>query len=236
MHAPPETPSTRPPRPMPPPAGPVAWSTDPGIDAWLTSRRNRGVTPAEIASELVANGWSADVAARRSLQSLRSSDRQPVLWFALCWSAGLAAVGFTTAAHQLLLEYPDRMLAAAALTLSVVMAPIAFACGVVARRSERASTFAVWSPERRFWFGTLALCTAVVGLVRLITYVYAVIATLVAATPEPLYGRDLAQVAISLCVAVPVFWWSFSEWRRSNVVLSGLPDDEADLADAATGR
>ena len=132
MHAPPETPSTRPPRPMPPPAGPVAWSTDPGIDAWLTSRRNRGVTPAEIASELVANGWSADVAARRSLQSLRSSDRQPVLWFALCWSAGLAAVGFTTAAHQLLLEYPDRMLAAAALTLSVVMAPIAFACGVLA--------------------------------------------------------------------------------------------------------
>ena len=193
--------------------------------AWMTARRNQGSTPAEIAQELVTNGWSADDAARRALQSLRSSDRQPVLWFSLCWSAGLAAVGFTTAAHQLLAPFPDRQLAASALTLSVVMAPIAFLRGALARRTERSSTFAVWSPERRFWFGTLATCTAVVGIIRLITYVYAVIASLVAATPQPLYGEDLAQVAVSLGVAVPLFWWSFNEWRRSNLVISGLRAD-----------
>jgi len=193
--------------------------------AWMTARHNQGSTPAEIAEDLVANGWSADEASRRALQSLRSSDRQPVLWFVLCWSAGLAAVGFTTSAHQLLSPFPDRPVAAFALTLAVVMAPIAFICGVLARRSETASTFAVWSPERRFWFGTLAACTAVVGIVRLITYVYAVIASLVAATPEPLYGRDLAQVALSLTVAVPLFWWSFTEWQRSNIVISGLRGD-----------
>ena len=211
-------------------------STFAETEAWLTGQRNRGATPAQIASELVDHGWSADVAARRSLQSLRSSDRQPVLWFSLCWSAGLAAVGFTTAAHQLLMPYPDRTMAATALTLSIVMAPIAFVCGVLARRSERTSTFAVWSPERRFWFGTLAVCTAVVDLVRLITYVYAVIATIVAATPEPLYGSDLAQVAISLGVAIPLFWWSFTEWRRSNVVLSGLADDDVERSGDGPGR
>lgn len=194
--------------------------------AWMTARRNQGSTPAEIAEQLVANGWSADEASRRALGSLRSSDRQPVLWFSLCWSAGLAAIGFTTAAHQLLAPFPDRELAAIALTLSVVMAPIAFVCGILARRAERASTFVVWSPERRFWFATLATCTAVVGIVRLITYVYAVIAALVAATPQPLYGRDLAQVIVSVGVALPMFWWSFSEWRRSNIVISGLREHE----------
>jgi hypothetical protein len=213
-----------------------SWVSSVETDAWLTARRNQGATPAEIAAELVDHGWSADVAAQRALRSLRSSDRQAVLWFALCWSAGLAAVGFTTAAHQLLMVDPDRSLAAAALTLSVVMAPIAFVCGLLARRSEQRSSFAVWSPERRFWFGTLATCTAVVGIVRLITYVYAVIATVVAATPEPLYGRDLAQVAVSLGVAVPLFWWSFTEWRRSNVVLSGLADDGTEPSDERSGR
>lgn len=200
-------------------------TADVDTDSWLTIQRNQGSTPAEIASRLVEHGWSADVAARRALSSLRSSDRQPVLWFALCWAAGLAAIGFSTAAHQLLMDDPNRELAAVSLTLAVVMAPIAFVCGVIARRAEQSSPFAVWSPERRFWFGTLALCTAVVGIVRLITYVYVVIASVIAAPPEPLYGSDLAQVAVSLGVAVPLFWWSFGEWRRSNVVLAGLQDD-----------
>lgn len=212
------------------------WCVGDATDTWLTARRNDGATPAEIAAELVGNGWSADAASRRALSSLRSSDRQPVLWFVLCWAAGLAAVGLTTAVHQLLMPFPDRPLAAGALTLAVVMAPIAAVCGVLARRAEDASDFTVWSPERRFWFGLLALCTAVVGIVRLITYVYVVIASLVAATPEPLYGRDLAQVAVSLAVAVPLFWWSFGEWRRSNIVLSALDDGERDEAAAGARR
>ena len=33
-----------------------------------------------------------------------------------------------------------------------------------------------------------------------------------------------------MSVAVPLFWWSFAEWRRSNVVLSGLASEPADRA------
>ncbi|MFZ4517232.1 MAG: hypothetical protein ACOYOP_02520 [Microthrixaceae bacterium] len=196
------------------------------VGNWLVARRNRGATPADIAGELVGAGWSADAAATAALRSLRRADRRLLLWFSLCWSAGLAAVGLTTGLHELLAEYPDRVTAAFALTVAVVMAPIAVACGVHARRVEAASEFAVWSPDRRGWFGTLATCTVVVGLVRLIAYLYTVIASMVAATEEPLYARDLAQVALSLGVALPLFWWSFTEWRRSNVAISGLRDDE----------
>ena len=211
-------------------AGPSISSAPLDTASWLTTRRNQGATPSDVVNELVGNGWDADVAARWALRSLRSSDRQPVLWFSLCWAAGLGAVGFPTAMHQLLAPYPNRDLAALALTVAVVMVPIAAFCGVLARRSEQRSTFTVWSPERRFWFGTLAVCTAVVGLLRLITYVYVVISSIVAARPEPLYGQDLAQVAISLVVAIPLFYWSFTEWRRSNLVISGLAEDAVDAS------
>jgi membrane protease YdiL (CAAX protease family) len=196
-----------------------------GTRTWLTFQRNQGRNPAQIADQLVDHGWSADEAAKAALGSLRSSDRQPVLWFALCWAAGLAGLGFGTAAHQLLMASPNRSLAAISLTLGIVMAPIAVGCSVAARRIESSSPFAVWSPERRMWFGTLALCTAVVGLVRLITYLYLVISAILASPQQPLYGTDLAHVVVSLGLAIPLFWWSFGEWRRSNVVLSGLPGD-----------
>jgi membrane protease YdiL (CAAX protease family) len=207
------------------PAGPFPTAVD--LDRWLVIRRNDGATPAEIATQLVRSGWSADAAAAVALRSLRRADRRPLLWFSLCWAAGLAAVGLTTSLHQLLGEVPDRPLAALALTVSLVMAPIAAGCAVLARRVVEQSDLAVWSPDRRAWFGTLAACTAVVGLVRLIAYLYAVVASLVAATEQPLYGRDLAQVGVSLAVALPLFWWSFTEWRRSNVAISGLREDRA---------
>ncbi|MBM3662507.1 MAG: hypothetical protein FJW94_06395 [Actinobacteria bacterium] len=210
----------------PPPAQVPCIGPSFDLSDWLVARRNAGATPADITEELVGAGWSADTAATVALRSLRRADRRPLLWFSLCWAAGLAAVGTTTGLHQLLAEYPDRMLAALAITVATVMAPIAVACGLHARRVEAASEFAVWSPERRAWFGTLATCTVVVGLVRLIGYLYTVIASLVAATDEPLYGRDLAHVALSLGVALPLFWWSLTEWRRSDVAISGLRDDE----------
>jgi hypothetical protein len=140
--------------------------------------------------------------------------------------------------HQLLREWPDRQLAALALTVAIIAAPIAVATGWTARRTERRSAHAVWSPSRRAWFGTLATCTAVVGIVRLVTYLYRVMATLTDATSRPLSAVDLWQVAISLVVAIPLFTWSFIEWRRSNVVISGLADAQpgAAGADDATAR
>ena len=203
----------------------VIWPTA-ETERWLVANRNAGRTPADITTDLVAQGWQADAAATVALRSLRRSDRHALLYGALCWSAGLAAVGLTTGLHQLLKVWPDRQLAAIALTVAVIAAPIAVATGWTARRTERRSSHAVWSPTRRAWFGTLATCTAVVGLVRLVTYIYRVIATLTDATPRPLTAVDLWQVAISLTVAIPLFAWSFIEWRRSNLVISGLTDTE----------
>ena len=211
----------------------IIWPTA-ETERWLVANRNAGRTPADITTDLVAQGWQADAAATAALRSLRRSDRHNILYGALCWSAGLAAVGFTTGLHQLLQDQPDRQLAAVALTISVIAAPIAVATGIAARRTERHSSHAVWSPTRRAWFGTLATCTAVVGLVRLVTYIYRVIATLTDATPRPLTAVDLWQVAISLTVAIPLFAWSFIEWRRSNIVISGLTDTDTDPDVAAT--
>ena len=195
-------------------------------DSWLTGRRNDGATPPEITAELVASGWPADTAAAAALRSMRAEDRQDLLWFALCWSSGLAAVGVTTGVHQLLADSPDRPLAAEALTLAIVMAPIAVLCGWLARRAEARSPFAVWSPARRSWFGTLAAATAGVGLVRLVTYLYQVVSSVVGGEwSTPLSGRDLAQVLVSLSVSIPLFTWSFLEWRRSNVAISALSRD-----------
>jgi len=193
------------------------------LNDWLTNRRNNGATPPEITKELISSGWTADAASSAALTSLRKADKQDLLWFSLCWSAGLAAVGFSTAAHQLLSEYPDRPVAAFALTVSLVMAPIAILCGWYANNLEYTSKFAVWSPSRRIWFGTLACCTAVVGLVRLISYLNMLVSSFIAPRgTAPLYGGDFAQVMVSLSVAVPLFAWSFLQWRRSNVAIDSL--------------
>ena len=193
------------------------------LDQWLVARRNAGTTPPAVAHELVAAGWSVDAASDAALRSLRSNDRQDLLWFSLCWSTGLCAVGFTTAIHQLLALEPNWPLAAFALTVSLVAAPIAVVSECLARRSEARSRFTVWSPSRRAWFGTLASCTAVVGLVRVVRYLYAVILSMVDGRHgPPLAGQALAQVMVSLAVAVPLFVWSFLQWRRSNVAIAGL--------------
>jgi hypothetical protein len=203
---------------------------------WLVCRRNEGATPAEITTQLVGVGWDADAAARTSFRSLRRSDRNALLYGSLCWSVGLTAVGLTTGVHQLLSPAPDRSAAALALTVALVAAPVAIATWFISRRVEDRSTHAIWSPARRAWFGTLATCTAVVGVVRLVTYVYRVIASLTRANPTAPTSASFAQVLVSAAVAVPLFVWSFREWRRSNVVISGLADAAQDATIGGSER
>ena len=160
-------------------------------------------------------------AARRSL---RRSDHHRVLYGTLCWSVGLGALGLATGLHQLLADTPDPEWAALAFTLAVVLLPLAGWCLWSAQQVEASSAHAVWSPTRRMWFATLAACTAIIGLIRLITYVYLVIAAMTGARATPLTPDDQFQVLISLAIVVPLFVWSFHEWRRSDVVLSGLKE------------
>lgn len=209
---------------------PTGWRVEPTggrpeVAQWLALRRNAGDTPAEIASVLVGSGWDADAAAGTALRSLRRSDRHRVLYGALCWSTGLGALGLATGLHQVLsadFDHDARVAAAFAFTLAVILLPLAAFCAWSAKKVEADSPHAVWSPTRRMWFGTLAACTATVGLVRLIVYVYRMIAAMTGARYSPLAPSDQFQVLVSLAVAVPLFTWSFLEWRRSDVVISGL--------------
>jgi len=197
----------------------------PEIAQWLAHRRNAGDTPADIASVLVDAGWDADAAADTAIHSLRRSDRHRVLYGALCWSIGLGALGLATGLHLVLsgaFDHDAREAAAFSFTLAVVLLPIAAFSTWSAKQLEDTSPHAVWSPTRRMWFGTLSACTATVGLVRLVIYVYRMIAAMTGARYAPLAPSDQFQVVVSLAIAVPLFIWSFMEWRRSDVVISGL--------------
>jgi len=215
------------------PTGVAAW-WQPEVQQWLVRQRNAGATPADIASELVASGWDADVAATAAQRSLRQSDRHRALYGALCWSVGLGALGLATGLHQVLADTPAPTVAALAFTLAIVLLPLAGWCAWSAHELEASSPHAVWSPTRRMWFGTLAGLTAAIGLVRLITYVYLVVATMTGARVTPLSPNDQFQVLVSLVVVIPLFAWSLREWRRSDVVISGLR--ELDRLDAGSLR
>jgi hypothetical protein len=220
----PRTPTDRP--------EPGAVSSTPPLQRWLVERRNAEHTPDSIAAELVASGWDADGAARAALRSLRSTDRQSLTYAALALSAGFGALGLATSAHLLIAGNPSPLELTWMLSMTIVALPIAAVTAVLARRIEARSRFVLWSASRRSWFGALALCTATVGVIRLLTYLFSAIATLTGASSADFRVADGAQVLISLAVAGPLFLWSFSEWRRSNLVLSALGDDDRRAAPA----
>jgi hypothetical protein len=197
-----------------------------GMHHWLVRRRNAGATPDTIARELVANGWDADRAARTSLRSLRSADRQTLTYAALTVAAGLGALGTASSLHLVLDGNPDPELLAWTLCVALVALPIAATIGYLASRIEARSRYVMWSASRRGWFGALALSAATVGIVRLLTYLYQAMTALTGASSSDSAGTDAAQVGVSLVIAVPLFTWSFLEWRRSNLVISALGEDE----------
>lgn len=198
------------------------------LQRWLTERRNAGVRPDAIAATLVAAGWDADSAASTSLRSLRSSDRQTLTYAALNLSAGLAALGAATSAHLIVDGNPDPILLTCMLTMWLIATPIAVVVWCAARRIEARSSFVMWSGARRGWYGALALCTGFVGIGRLLHYVFDAIATITGARPGQFTVAAAAQVALSLAVSIPMFLWSFREWRRSNLVISALSADPDD--------
>lgn len=202
---------------------------------WLVEQRNAGHTPSEITQQLIDTGWDADNAARASLHSLRSSDRQTLTYSVLTLASGFAALGLATSLHLMLAGNPDPYQLTYMLSLCVVMAPIAVVAGFAARRVEARSRFVMWSSSRRGWFGALAICTAVVGVGRLLTYVFHAIASLTGAYDEPLTVASSAQVVVSLAVSIPLFVWSFTQWRRSNVVIGTLAASDARHDDGPAG-
>ena len=211
----------------------LGW-TDLGLRNWLTARRNAGETPADIAEELVRSGWDADTSARVALRSLRSADRQTLTYATLCLSAGLAGLGIASSGHLILDGNPEPMTLTTMLTLALVATPIAVVAALGARRAEQRSTFVMWSPSRRGWFGALALCTGFVGIVRLLGYVFGALATLTGAVDDDFSVVAAVQVLVTLSIALPLFIVGFREWRRSNLVIAALSDDRHEPASAAS--
>lgn len=195
------------------------------VARWMAVQRNAMATPDEITSQLIANGWDADAAARASLRSLRSSDRHTLNYAALTIASGLAALGAATLTHQLIdgNRTPDSL--TRMLTMTIVAIPIAVITGYYAWRAERTSPFVMWSPSRRGWFGALAFCTGSVGIVRLTAYVHQTLSTLTGASPGAFSWPSAAQVLVSMVISVPLFVWSFVQWRRSNLLISALGSD-----------
>ncbi|CAN5632391.1 hypothetical protein BH10ACT3_BH10ACT3_01490 [soil metagenome] len=211
-----------------------AWNAY-GLSQWLVDERNAGHTPDSIAVTLVRSGWDADTAARTSLRSLRSADRQSLTYAALNVAAGVGALGVASAAHLVLSGNPNPVQLTWMLTIAFVAGPIALAVAAAARRVESRSRYVLWSASRRAWFGALAFCTGAVGIVRLLVYLFSAIATLTGASTESFSVVSAAQVVVTLTVAAPLFSWSFRQWRRSNLVISALSDRADDHAEPRTG-
>lgn len=197
---------------------------------FLTERRNAGVTPDVITRELVANGWSADNAAAAALRSLRRTDHHGLLYWTLTFSAGFAALASASALHLAMIPETQRSALSLAIwiTIALVALPLALVSGHFAKQVEARSAYAIWSPTRRALFGTLAVVTAVIGVGRLLTYVFEAVAALVGVTGYELTPASLPQVIVSLAVSVPLFTWALIEWRRSNVLIRGLGDEPGD--------
>lgn len=199
-------------------------TTGDDVGRFLVARRNAGVTPDEITRDLVAGGWSADRAAATALRSLRRTDHHSLLYWTLTFSAGFAALATASSLHLAMRPAAQRSALALAswITIALVAAPLAAVAAHFAGRAERRSAHAVWSPTRRTLFGTLATITAVVGLGRLLTYVFEVVAATVGVPGYELSAGSFAQVVVSLGVSVPLFSWALLEWRRSNLLIRGL--------------
>lgn len=208
-----------------PPSG-TPW-TGYHLNNWLVEQRNNGATPDVISRHLIEAGWSADQAASTSIRSLRSSDRQTLVYATLTVATGIGVMALGTAFHLMLSGNPLPRDLAFAWTVALIALPIAATVGFVAKKLERQSRFVMWSPSRRGWFGALALCTAVIGISRLITYVYSAISILTGASEEQFTPNTVGQIATSMLLAIPLFVWSLMEWRRSNVVITALTHDDA---------
>lgn len=194
--------------------------------AWLVQRRNEGATPDVICKQLVSAGWDADTAAMAALNSLRTSDRHRLLYIAECWGAGLAVLGAGSAAHLAIAANPQPLALAMFITLMLVAAPIGVYAGVLARKVEASEPHAIWSPTRRALFGTLAACAAAVGLIRLLHYTFQAVAAAVGAAGFEFTPASVVQVMATVSLAIPLFWWALTEWRRSNVAVRSLASDQ----------
>ncbi len=204
--------------------------------AWLVQRRNAGATPDQLSDELIAAGFDADSAARTALGSLRVRDQHRLVYWTLTFSAGFGALALASALHLMLAGNPSPLTLAWWLTLALIAAPL---CGVSyhwARAVERTEPHAIWSPTRRALFAVLAGITATVGLARLFAYLFDFVAAITGVQGYRLNSESLGQVIVSLAVAVPLFAWSLTEWRRSNVVYRTLTADSSSSPGAGVGQ
>lgn len=193
---------------------------------WLVQQRNDGATPDQLTDKLIEAGYDADSAGRLALRSLRQSDHHHLVYWTLTFSAGFGALAIASSLHLILADNPAPLALACWITLALVTIPLFAVSNHWATRIEASDTHAIWSPTRRSLFATLATLSALVGLTRLFSYLFRFVAAVVGVEGYDLESESLAQVIVSLAVAVPLFVWALMQWRRSNVVYRGLASTE----------
>lgn len=178
------------------------------------------VHPDVVADRLRRQGW-ADFSATQVAEGYRGRfDEHTLGYSALLVCTGLSALAAGTAGHQLLglaegIDV-DREGLALWLTVLVIATPLAAWANVWAQRVDRDDPVAVWSRPRRSLARVLLWCCGVVGGLRLLHYVFTVIATIAgsawASDRSLLIG--FANVAVTVGITFPLGRWAFGFLHR----------------------
>jgi hypothetical protein len=175
--------------------------------------------PNQIEDELRRVGW-CDSDVRFAVARYRQRFNEHGLGYsALLVTTGVAALAAATAGHLLVagVDGPvDRDGLADWLTILVCSIPFAAWAHVWAARVDRDDPVAAWSRPRQILARLLLWATGIVGIAHLVLYAAYVIGLVVGATWAA--GTSLeagaANVAITVCVALPLGLWTFAFLHR----------------------
>lgn len=189
-----------------------------GLGQWLDEQEQHFVHPALVDQSLRRAGWLPQHAAIEAARYRSRFNEHPLGYSALLVSIGAAALSLGTIGHALAagLNGPvSRNTVGLWLTLFLVSGAFAVPGLLWALRVDREDPVAVWSNPRRCLSEALIWGCGIVGVARLFWYGAQLIGGLVGATwAHGSLAAGLANVAVTVGIALPVGWWAFSFRHR----------------------
>jgi hypothetical protein len=211
-------------RPKPSPTPPPQLSTDTRnlngeVAAWLDHCEDEILHPDLVADRLVRAGWSRSGAMVVGDCYRSRFDEHKLGYSALLFATGFSALAAGTLGHLLCAGFDNpvnRGAVANWLTVLVCSLPFAGWAHWWAAHVDRNDPVAVWSKTRSTLARTLLWGAGIVGVARLMIYVYELNRTLVGAPGWA--GRSLVggflNVIVTVSIALPVGVWAFRFLHR----------------------
>lgn len=188
------------------------------LGGWLDEQEQQLVHPALVEESLRRAGWLPQHAAIEAARYRTRFNEHPLGYSALLVSTGLAALSLGTVGHALAagLNGPvSRNTLGFWLTLFLVSGAFVVPGLLWAFRVDREDPVAVWSNPRRSLSEALIWGCGIVGFARLFWYGAQLVGRLVGATwAHGTLAADLANVAVTIGIALPVGWWAYSFRHR----------------------